>query len=361
MISLQTTRTVLLLSADPELLQRGRRIIAAAGNRPVVADAAECASNWADADAVLVGIDQLAMLVKIDPHRREGVYVVASEQVPDKAWRDCVALGATDAVVLEESEAWLVDRLSLSRSGAPSGLVVRVRGATGGCGTSTTAAGLALAAHGEPPSLLVDTDLRGGWLDLALGIDADGLGWSELGTLRGRVAGEALAASIPSRDGVALIASDRDRAVPELSADALRATVLAAAGLGATVVIDDAGRDELDEVLGALSDVTVLVTVSDLRGGLAARRVLEPRSPNAARDGRERGPMVVAARTPRGSALPTAVFRELTAEADDCYWLRELPRAARRVAAGRPALRADDRFVRDCAGLLGDYRTEVGS
>lgn len=346
-------RTVLLVTTDRALMQRGRRIVAAARHRLIECPPAQATDHWASADAVLVGSDALDALTRIDPRRRDGVYVIAGDQVPDSAWRGCVAIGATDAVALDDAEGWLVERLSLSHGGPASGRVVCVRGAGGGVGASSVAAGLALAASENRPVVLIDTDLHGGWLDLLLGIDHDGLGWGELAGLRGRVGGDALAASVPGRDGISLVSADRDAAVPRLGPDALRTTVLAGAALGGLVIVDDARRGQLSRTAHQLCDQLILVTTSDLRGGLAARRAID--QARVEQEGPHGSTVLLAARTPRRGALPTSVFRELTDLAEHCFWLRETSTVDRRVGRGLPGLALGDRFVRDCADLL-DWR-----
>ena len=346
---------VLIVTADDEISRPAQRVVAAAGLTPVTCAAVAALSRWRDAAAVLVGVDALDALLKEDPVRRDAVYVVAAEHIPDAAWRECVALGAIDALSFAESEGWLVDRLTLGFGETNAGLTIRVIGSTGGCGASVTVAGLALAS-GDEGAVVLDTDLRSGWIDLLLGLEPDGLGWGELSNLRGRVSGDALTASIPTRDGISLISVNRDRPQDALPADAVRSAVLAASGLGSLVVVDDHAASGLRATTAQLSDITVLVTTSDLRGGLAARRALETARgepvADRARDTRPSHPVIVAARTPRGAALPTATFAELTDLADDTFWLREVPSISRRVSKGQVGLLSRERFVRDCGALL---------
>ena len=351
MTTAANAQDVLVVTADEKIARPAQRVVAAAGLSPVLCAPAAAVARWREANAVLVGVDALHLVIKHDPLRRDAVYVVAAEEIPDGAWRDCVALGATDALTFAESEGWLVERLTLGLEETHAGMTIRVIGSTGGCGASVTAAGLALAS-GEAGAVVLDTDLRSGWIDLLLGLEPDGLGWAELSNLRGRVGGEALTDSIPTRDGISLIAVNRDRPPEELPADAVRSAALAASGLGSLVVIDDHPASGLHATTSQLSDITVLVTTSDLRGGLAARAALaavrgDPRSDRAGTR-----PVIVAARTSRGAALPTATFTELIDLADDTFWLREAPTISRRVSRGRVGLLSRERFVRDCAHLL---------
>ncbi|WP_134322151.1 hypothetical protein [Cumulibacter soli] len=372
MTTARELRDVLVVTTDDDITRRSQRVIAAAGMNPVVRAPAGAVSRWRESDAVLVGVDALDGVLREDPPRRDSVYVVATEEIPTGAWRDCVSLGVSDAVTFVESEGWLTERLTLRSTDSDAGLTVRVMGSTGGCGASVTAAGLALAG-GDDGAVLLDTNLRSGWDDLLLGLDPDGLGWAELSNLRGRVSGQALTSSIPSRDGISLIAANREHPQRELPADALRSAVLAASGLGSLVIVDEHIASGLIDTAAQLSDVTVLVTVSDVRGGLATRAALEAlrgepaggaseRSvPERGIPGRSGAPIVVAARTVRGAALPDATFAELTDLADDVFWLRESSGIDRRVAKGRAGLVGSERFVMDCAALLQRCRDLVSA
>lgn len=351
---------VLVVTEDDAIARPAQRVVAAAGLNPVRCAPAEAVTRWRDVDAVLLGVDCLDRLLQEDPLRRKDVYVVAADEIPHTAWRSCVALGVEDALTFAESEGWLVDRLTLGTGETRAGLTIRVIGATGGCGASVTAAGLALAS-GEQGAVVLDTDLCSGWIDLLLGLEPDGLGWGELSNLRGRVGGDALQTSIPSRGGISLIAAARDRPRQDLPAEALRSAVLAASGLGSLVVIDDHVSSGLRTSTAQLADITVLVTSSDLHGGLAARAALDAvRGAATTREARVARPILVAARTPRGAALPTKTFAELTEPAAGICWLREVPGVIRRVSRGRAGLTARDRFVRDCDVLLERCHALVG-
>ena len=345
-----TSPEVLLITADPAILQRAQRVIAAARRTVLACPAADAVAGWADADAVLIGVDALDEVAKVDPHRRDRVFVIAVDRVPDAAWRLCVAIGACDALALDESEGWLVDRLALGPVDPATGHTVCIRGAVGGAGASVLTAGLAIAAIDEP-IVVLDTDLRSSWIDLLLGVPVQGVGWSELAGLRGRVSGDALVDTVPRRDGIALVTADRDRPAPDLGAQALRSGVLAAASLGGTVLIDDCRDAVLSPAARQLSDVLLIVTTSDLRGGMAARRALDDLVDDDRRAGTG-GPVIVVARTPRRGALPTGTFGEFIDRADDCFWIRELTQVSQRVASGQPGLRPRERFVADCAQLL---------
>lgn len=110
--------------------------------------------------------------------------------------------------------------------------VVAVSGASGGLGASTLAAAVALALRPHPVTL-VDGDLRGGGLDVTLGVEhLDGLRWGDLARHEGAAAGEALRRRLPG-DPLPVLAARGARP----SAAAAREVVAALAREG-TVVLD---------------------------------------------------------------------------------------------------------------------------
>jgi secretion/DNA translocation related CpaE-like protein len=131
--------------------------------------------------------------------------------------------------------------------------------------------------------LLVDVDTWGGGIDLLLGAErVEGLRWPELAGLRGRVAGEALLASLPETGGVHVLAASRSSPVP-VPDEALAAVVEAARGSGHPTVVDLSRAGARGEgVPGVLvdADLTLLVVPARLRAATAARLLVDaPGSP----------------------------------------------------------------------------------
>jgi secretion/DNA translocation related CpaE-like protein len=263
----------LVASADEFLLDDLLRLVAAAGAEAQVATGGPALRRaHREAPLVLLGADALAAGEVRRLPRRAGVVVVAAEPLPAERWAAAVEVGAERVAVLPADEPWLLARVAGAvRTPVERGRLVLVGGCCGGAGTSTVAAAVALAA--APGVLLVDTDVRGGGLDLLLGAErAEGLRWPELTGLRGRVAGDALLAALPEAEGVHVLAADRTR-VEVPSPEAVAAVVDAATGHGATVVVDAVRTGDAAWGSGAFPepDLAVLVVPARLRAATAAR------------------------------------------------------------------------------------------
>jgi secretion/DNA translocation related CpaE-like protein len=269
----------LVLSSDEELLDELLRLLAAAGAEPeLAAGGPGMRRAYREAPLVLLGSDALAADVLRSLPRRPGVVVVAASELPSADWARAVEVGAERVAVLPYDEAWLLSRAAAAvRSPVDRGRLLAVGGSCGGAGASTLATALAIAAGDG--ALLVDADPWGGGLDLLLGGErAEGLRWPELTGLRGRVAGDALLASLPLVENVHVLAASRTgpRSVP---GEALTAVVEAVRGCGRTVVVDlpravPDGEWSAAAVV-ADADLAVLVVPARLRPATAARLLVE--------------------------------------------------------------------------------------
>src|SRR4051794_3773602 len=279
-------RRLLVVSSDEELVDDLLRLLAAAGTEAELATGGPALRRaHRTAPLVLVGADALpGGAVRALP-RRPGVVVVSAGELPAADWAAAVELGAERVARLPDDEAWLLSRCAAAaRSPVEDGWLVAVGGSCGGAGASTVATALAVAA--APGSLLVDGDAGGGGLDLLLGAERiDGLRWPQLTGLRGRVAGDALLASLPEADGVHVLAASRAEAVPvppeALTAGALAGGTGRAAGARAgrtggrrVVVALPRGDPALAEPVLAEADLAVLVVPARLRAASAARLLL---------------------------------------------------------------------------------------
>jgi secretion/DNA translocation related CpaE-like protein len=268
----------LVLSTDEELLDDLLRLLAAAGAEAELTTGGPALRRaYRDAPLVLVGADALTGATVRSLPRRPGVVVVTTGELPAAEWAVAVELGAERVAVLPGDETWLLGRAAAAaRAPVERGWLVVVSGSCGGAGASTLAAGLALAA--APDVLLVDGDAWGGGLDLLLGAErADGLRWSDLTGLRGRVAGEALLAALPEVGGVHVLAASRSAPAP-VPDEALSAVVAGARGVGRSVVVDlprPGAPAEGEAALLAEADLAVLVVPARLRAATAARLVVE--------------------------------------------------------------------------------------
>ena len=267
----------LLITEDPLLLESLLRLVAAAGAEAVVLPSAAAARPvWSSAPLVLVGDDQARHVASARLPRRPDVVLVGRDLDDAGVWRRAVDLGADHVVVLPDGESWLVDRFAEAASGRERGTLIAVVGGRGGAGATVTAAALALSAQRlGHRTLLVDGDPLGGGIDLVLGGEAaEGLRWSDLDGVRGRLTPDTLYGELPNIDGLPTLSwgrSDSGDVPPEAMA------ALLDAGLrGSDLVVVDLPRHLADSSRVALeaADLTLLVVPAELRAAAAATRVV---------------------------------------------------------------------------------------
>ncbi|WP_375497684.1 hypothetical protein [uncultured Jatrophihabitans sp.] len=151
--------------------------------------------------------------------------------------------------------------------GSGGGPIVGVIGGSGGVGTSTFAAVLAIRAG----ALLIDLDVAGGGVDVLLGIETEpGARWSGLQVAGGRLEPDALRAGLPHIGQCAVLAAD----VAELDADAVGQVLHAAAGSGPVVL--DLPRAACVARAAALvrCDLVVVLARADVPGLVAAHTLV---------------------------------------------------------------------------------------
>lgn len=142
----------------------------------------------------------------------------------------------------------------------PQHSVIAVVGASGGLGVSTLALAVArrLAATG-PDAVVVDLDLTRGGLEVTAGVEhLPGQRWNDLRDVRGRLPKSALAARLPTEDGVHVL-SARGGAGPQVSDRAVQDVLGSLAEGPARLVVDlPLGSPALSAVLGHRPLVLVL-------------------------------------------------------------------------------------------------------
>ena len=343
-------RTALYIGPSGSIADRARRIAIAASFELQAASSNECGAWWRDADVVLINAEDVHRVTLEDPVRRDDVLVLGDVSVEDAVWRDCVSLGAEDVVLLEHSEAWLVDRLGLIGGDVQhEGLVVGVLGVAGGSGASTVAAGLAVATNAAfGSSMIVDLDGFGGGYDLQLGVEElSGLSWHELADISGRISGDSLRQAVQTVEDIAMVGFARDNSMCETPEHARRAVLLAARQSSSLTVVDIPKVPDLIREVRPFLDVFVLVGTADVRGALATRSVLQFLIDLQA-------PTSVAVRSPHRQCLPDDVYLDViaTSESTGVWWLSEVKGIDRRLRHGEALVRAGDRFVGDCLNLI---------
>lgn len=282
-------RRPLLMTRDESIIDAVQRLAAAAG---IDADVdAVGRGSWSTAPLVLIGTDVTADLAAMHLPRRPGVIVVGvgalptapgpgsvDRQKPDGIWREALALGAEHVIVLPEADAWLVQRLGETADGPTrTGRLVAVVGASGGCGASTIATALAIAAAGSVGrTLLIDGAPDGGGLDLVLGAESvPGIRWPDLSDAKGRLSSRTLDQALPHPHGIALLSHARPLAdAPDSD---VTASVLDAARRGYDLVLVD-----LEERRSAFAthvlehaDTVIVVVAASVRGIAAGLGAIE--------------------------------------------------------------------------------------
>ena len=265
-----------LVTDHPELLDNCLRVAAAVGVEiELVPDVGAARARWGGGSLVLVGADVAQRVALAAPSRRSGVIVVALEEPDATIWQAAVSLGAEHVAVFPTADSWLAARFADAQQGpVRSGLVVGVRGAHGGVGTSTIAAGLSLvAARNGHRTLLIDGDCAAGGLDVLLGAeDEPGMRWPEIMSARGRIAPSDFESALPHLNGMSVLSWDRGPLMPFVG-DAVEA-VMATAVRGFDVTIVDLGRDS-DTCFESHLSATVLVVAASVLSVAAAHRLLQ--------------------------------------------------------------------------------------
>lgn len=255
------SRTVHVLSSDPELIESVEAVCVSCGVELKVADSP---ADIKDAETLLI---DAAAEIELVP--RGAIIVALSSQ--QSAWELAARSAASAVVILPAAAEWLADMLSRTEQGADAtslGRVIGVVGAAGGVGSSTFACWLAqeLAAHGSPTAV-VDADHRAAGLDLVLGTEAeDGLRWPELHQFSGAVAADQLWAAMPSVGALRYLSWDRQGS---RASQVPVGTVIHALRSAANSLVVDLSADRLEEQAPWCSTIIVL-TPRTVRGVLAA-------------------------------------------------------------------------------------------
>ncbi len=332
--------------SDPDLLDELLRLCGAAGTPPVVAtDPAALARAWPAASVVLISAE-LASAVAGLPRRRRVIVVGAAA---DPLWDVAVDVGADHVAVLPSAGGWLVGLLSAPAIAAAEPCpVLCVIGGQGGGGATTLAIALSRCASATGiETLLIDADPFGGGVDLALGMEsASGDRWSQLlGPAIGVQETAGFLDRLPSRQGLRLLASDRDN--PELVSDAAMSAALTVARSRCGLVVVDLPRslDPASRVALAAAGCVYVVVPAQVRAVAAAAQLITAlRGPAREIQAVVRGP------APSGLSLD-AITRSLGVPLAGA--VRAEPNITRDYERGVPPGQPRGPLKRLCAELLG--------
>lgn len=317
------------------------RLAAAAHVDPVMPDDLVALRRWWPRAGLLLLDEDGARQMGSTPSRRDGVLLVATHD-GRAAYAAAVAVGAQTVVRLPDDRRRLLDAMTAALQGVPRAVTAAVVAAHGGAGASVLLAAVARqAAAGGLSVVAVDADPLGGDLDLLLEMaDEPGLRWTDLASAQGQLPAAAVAASLPSVDGVHLLAPGP--VVQPVGVDAV-ASVVAALGRAFDLVLIDVPRwlpASVGPALDAAGHVLLATTV-DPRGLASARRTV-------VRLRREPGAVHVVARASRGAAVDAEHVERALGAPLLCH-VRDDPRTRADLERGdlrlRPALRRAARSV----------------
>lgn len=269
---------VVVCTSDDDLLDHVLTVTAAAGQDPLVLDdPTALRSHWSAAGMILVGADHAARAAALGLPRRAEVYLVSSEATGAESHRWSLPLGAA-VVDLPAGFGWLSAAVAeLAGAGPGRGRVVAFLGGSGGVGSSTCAAGLAVvAARLGRRVLLVDADPFGGGLDLLLGAEqVPGWRWPRLAAARGQLGD--LGGQLPRSDGLDLLSTARTdpagRGGP--AAEALGAVLRSGERTYDLVVVDVPRSSDLAAARAVdHAHLLVVVAAGTVRGLAAARATM---------------------------------------------------------------------------------------
>ncbi|GAA1475286.1 pilus assembly protein CpaE [Corynebacterium felinum] len=155
------------------------------------------------------------------------------------------------------------------------GKVLCVSGAVGGAGASTFAAALALAAHKEHPTVLIEADPNSGGIDLLVGIEnTAGLRWNDMKFTEGSIDGTQLFHALPhTAEGLAVLSIARNGDISGITEEGLLIAITALKSTY-TVVIDMPNYMRFFSTVAEQSDCTIILIPAEVRAAAAAARVL---------------------------------------------------------------------------------------
>lgn len=214
-------RPVAVCCADETLAAAVQRIAAGAGADPTPMRVDEVVAGWLTSPMVVADLTRAEDLAALRLPPRSGVLVVVETGRADDGWAVAASLGATAVVGLPGGDEVLADILGglRPRGTAAAASVIAVTGAVGGCGTSTVAVGVAAAASAlVGSSVVVDLDVAGGGLDLAVGLEgAEGPRWSDIVAADGAGRLPDAVGRLPVAGRVGVLSADRSgtAAVPD--------------------------------------------------------------------------------------------------------------------------------------------------
>ncbi len=197
-------RVPIVISKDSAIVEMVMAAAAAVNVHPQILKESESIKKlWTKAGVVIIGSDCASMVASLGIPLRESTYLCGYDS--DQLLQWSVPLQASCFRLPDQSES-LASVLSRNEGSVhQGGQIFSVISGTGGAGSSTLAAGLAVTAARSGKSVaLVELDPCGGGIDLLFGAeDISGWRWNDLNGARGHIGD--LRGHLPSMSSVDLV------------------------------------------------------------------------------------------------------------------------------------------------------------
>jgi secretion/DNA translocation related CpaE-like protein len=260
--------TFTVVTSDAALAATVHRLAELAGATASVLPAGAVRSAWRGSGPLLV--DVTAGLEGLE--RRPHVALVAKTDAELAAWRQALEVGAERLLCLPRDERATLDWMTTVLMPGPAGRVLCCQPGRGGAGASLLAAGIALGAGHDTPTLLIDLDPAAGGLDVLLGCEGSaGVRWPDLGDCTGPLDPATLSDAFVRVGDVSLLSARGCDGPPGDRVTAVETVLTAAVRCFPLVVVDLApGRSETIVAALARAEHAVIVVPADVRAVTAA-------------------------------------------------------------------------------------------
>ncbi|WP_163548089.1 septum site-determining protein Ssd [Candidatus Frankia nodulisporulans] len=264
----------LLVTGQPELLERLLRLTDAAAVEPTVAlDPSTVRQGWVSAPLVVVGMDRAAACLAAGLPPRPRLVLIGDRTANKRVWEYGADLGADHVLFLPAAAGWLTAAFAefCDADRTPCATIGVVAGRRGS-GSSTLSVALALAAlRNDLRTMLIDADPRGGGLEPGFTclIPAVRDGGGKLGI----DPGAGLPAGGERRGELSVITWD-EQAGPELSSLAMTDLLATAHATSDLAVVDLPWQpDDAAAVAVAACRTVLLLVRANPQSVMTARRV----------------------------------------------------------------------------------------